>query len=136
MTLLVPTIPACIKINKNEFSTDDSSGIGSSRIDDKIANLLSFTKKISFKVGFLTLKASLAFIWWRKIFTEAPILHYFDLECHIQIKTDVSSYVIDGILSQLTTKRGLASQVTHKTNNQPINLPSEIGPWHSIAFFS
>ena len=38
----------------------------------------------------------------RQAFIEALILNHFDLECHIQIETDASSYVIGGIFSQLT----------------------------------
>ena len=36
-------------------------------------------------------------------FTKALILQYFNLECHIWIKTNVSSYAIDDILSQLAS---------------------------------
>ena len=52
----------CTSANKNELDTDNGGGIGGVRIDDKMANLLSFIKKISSKVGFLTFKAILAFI--------------------------------------------------------------------------
>ena len=52
----------------------------------------------------------------RQIFIEASILNHFDSECHIQIETDVLSYAINRILSQLTS------------NN--------LGQWHPIAFFS
>ena len=61
-TLSVPARPACIRANENKLDTDGGSGIGSSRINDKIANLSNFTKKISSEAGFLTPKASLAFI--------------------------------------------------------------------------
>ena len=55
---------------------------------------------------FLTLKAKLAFSWLRQAFTEALILHYFDPEHYIQIQTNVSDYVIGGILSQLNLESG------------------------------
>ena len=32
-----------------------------------------------------------------------PILQHFDLEYHIQIKTNTSNYAIDGVLSQLAS---------------------------------
>lgn len=53
--------PACTRTNENELSTNDSGDINSGRIDDKMANLSSFTKKISFGVDFLISEASLAF---------------------------------------------------------------------------
>ncbi len=52
----------------------------------------------------------------RQAFVEAPILNYFDPERHIRIETDVSSYPISGILSQLTS--------------------NDLGRWHPVAFFS
>ena len=54
-------------------------------------------------MGYLTSKARLAFTQLKKAFTKAPILQYFDPECHIQIKTDPSGYAISGVLSQLTS---------------------------------
>ena len=39
-----------------------------------------------------------------------------------------------GILSQLTTKKGLSNQVSHKTND--LNLPSKIGQWNLVTIFS
>ena len=50
---------------------------------------------------FLTSKARKAFNLLWQAFTKAPILWHFDLESYIRIETDVSSYVIDGVLSQL-----------------------------------
>lgn len=70
------------------------------------------------------------------MFTKVPILHHFNLEHYIQMKTYASGYTIGRILSQLTTKKGLAGQITYKTKNLSINLLSEIGQWHLIAFFS
>ena len=40
-------------------------------------------------LGFFTSKTSLAFIKLRQAFIEAPILHYFNLKCHIKIETDI-----------------------------------------------
>ena len=50
-------------------------------------------------MGFLILKARLAFIQLRQPFVKAPILHYFDPENHIWIETDASNYTIGGVLS-------------------------------------
>ena len=98
-----------------------------------MVNLSSFTNKRSSKTGFLTFEASLAFTQLKKTFTKAPYPHHFDPKHYIQIKTDASGYAIGEVLSQLTTKRDLTGQVTHK--DQLINLPSEIGQWHPVAFF-
>ena len=51
----------CIRTNKNEFSTDSNGSIDNGRIDDRMANLSNFTKKISFEAGFFTPKVSLTF---------------------------------------------------------------------------
>ena len=47
----------------------------------------------------LTLNAKKAFNYLRLVFIKAPILQHFDLESHIWIKPDTSSYAIDGVLS-------------------------------------
>ena len=66
------------------------------------------------EIGFFTLKAKLAFIQLRQAFVKAPILHYFDPEYHIRIKTNISSYAIGGILSQLisgTRPNGVVTKI-------------------------
>ena len=50
------------------------------------------------------------------MFIKAPILNHFNLKRYIQIKTDVSGYAINGILSQLTS--------------------DNLGQWHLVTFFS
>ena len=50
------TRPAYTKINENKLDSD-----GGGRINDKIVNLSSSTKKISSRAGFFTPKPSLAF---------------------------------------------------------------------------
>ena len=64
---------------------------------------------------FLTPGAKLAFFKLRQVFVKALILYHFDLERHIWIKMDASSYAIGGVLSQLTL--------------------DELGWWHPVAFF-
>ena len=54
----------------------------------KEPNLLTFNTKKTFNHLQLT-------------FIKTLILQYFDLESHIQIETDASSYAIDRVLSQL-----------------------------------
>ena len=53
-------------------------------------------------ISYLTPNARQAFIQLRQAFIEAPILQHFDPKYYIRIETDMSSYVISGILSQLT----------------------------------
>ena len=53
------------------------------------------------RTDFFTPKARLVFTQLRQTFIKAPILYYFDLECHIRIKTDASGYAIGGVSSQL-----------------------------------
>ena len=65
--------------------------------------------------SFLTSEVKLVFLRLRQAFIKAAILHHFDPERYIRIKTDASDYTIGGILSQLTL---------------------ETGQWHSVAFFS
>ena len=128
--------PVCTRVNENELDKNNSGGIGGDKINDKMVILSSYTKKMSSGAGFFTFKVSLAFTQLRKAFTKALILYYFDPKHHIQIKTDVLGYIIDEMLSQLTIKKGLSGPVTHKTNDQPINPPSEISQWYLVAFFS
>ena len=61
MVLSVPARPAYTNPNENEPSINSGGNIGGSRIDNRIANLSNFIKKISFRVDFFTPKASLAF---------------------------------------------------------------------------
>ena len=69
-----------------------------------------------FGSGFLAPGARQAFNELRQAFIETSILHHFDPDCHIQIKTDVLSYIIGKVLSQLTS--------------------DNLNQWHLVAFFS
>lgn len=92
----------------------------------KIATLLtlipktvSFTKLISSfnsvntyikaigNSNFSTSNIKQAFLQLRQALTEAHILHCFDLKNYIQVETNISSYTIYSILSQLIPKYGL-----------------------------
>ena len=48
----------------------------------------------------------------RQAFTEAPILRYFDPECHIRIETNASCYAIRRVLSQLTSDHLTSDHLT------------------------
>ena len=79
----------------------DKIGVsGSDRKDKTVERSLS--KNLNGATGYLTLNARQAFTQLKQVFTKASILRHFDLEYHIQIETDVSSYAINRVLSQLT----------------------------------
>ncbi len=80
---------------------------------------------------FLTPEARLAFTRLRQAFTEASILHHFDLERHIRIEMDASGYAISGVLSQLTS-----DQSPSESNENFSSKSSDVGQWHPVAFFS
>ena len=67
---------------------------------------------------FLTPNTRIAFNRLRLAFTEAPILQYFDPECHIRIETDALGYAIGGVLSQLTSGTNPARVVTNADLDQ------------------
>ena len=49
-------------------------------------------------------------------FIKALILRYFDLESHIQIETNASSYAIGGVLSQLNLDSDAPSNDLNKSD--------------------
>lgn len=75
---------------------DDSYNVGSQEIRRNLSKINPFG------MHFLTFKARIAFSRLKKAFTKVLILHYFDLERHIQIKTNGSAFAISEIFSQLT----------------------------------
>ena len=75
---------------------------------------------------FLTSEARSAFNRLWLAFTKAPILWYFDPECHIWIETDASGYAINGVLSQLV----------FGTSPDEVVTKVDLGEWHPVAFFS
>ena len=82
--------------------------------DKTVKKLLS--KNLNRATDYLAPKARLVFTKLRKSFTKAPIFRHFDPEFHIWIETDMSSYAISRVLSQLTL--------------------DNLGQWHSVAFYS
>lgn len=71
-----------------------------------------FVKARTAETDFLTFKAKTAFCGLQKASTKAPILYLFDLESHIQIETDTSSYAIWGVLGQLILDKPFSDNVT------------------------
>ena len=74
---------------------------------------------------FLTPDARIAFNHLWLAFTEAPILRYFDSECHIWIETDELGYAIGRVLNQLIS--GI--------NPNGVVTKTDFGQWHPIVFF-
>lgn len=62
----------------------------------------NFTKTNSFKTDFLSSGAKEPLIHLRKAFTEALILEYFNLKCHICIITNALGYTIGKTFCQIT----------------------------------
>ena len=67
------------------------------------------------ELGFLISGGRMVFIKLRQAFIKDSILHHFDLECHIRMEIDASSYAIGKVLSQLTL--------------------DNLGQWHLVVFF-
>lgn len=61
MTLTASARPDHTRPDENKLNINSSSNKYSSRIDDKIVNLLSNIKKISFEIDFLTFETGLTF---------------------------------------------------------------------------
>ena len=74
----------------------------------------NLTKPNFSEMDFLTFKVKKAFIYLQKIFIKVLILHYFDLEHHIYIETDISRYIIDSLLSQITSNQLFFNHVSYK----------------------
>ena len=96
-----------VKVDGNEVEVDE--------VGKKIQKLSKSKKRVR-SSDFLTSGAKLVFIKLRQAFIKSPILHYFNLERHIRVKTDVSGYVISGVLSRL--------------------ILDDLGQWHPTAFLS
>ena len=125
-------------VDRNSVEQAKKSGKSKGKKTSKSQNSTKSGKKLS-KSGnstnsnatedgpkFLTPNARTAFNRLRLAFTEAPILWHFDPECHTWIETDTLSYVIGGILSQLTSGNNLHEIVTK----------TDLGQWYPVAFFS
>ena len=91
--------------------------VGGGDCEDETVEKSPLTSKNSVgATGYLTPGAKRAFTQLRQAFTKALILQHFDLECHIWIETDLSSYVIGRVLSHLTSDNS--------------------GQWHPVVFYS
>lgn len=71
----------------------------------QIKNMQLGNKNNTNKPKFLTYEAREAFNRLSQAFIKAPIFQYFNPECYIRIKTDISDYSIREVLSQLTSNQ-------------------------------
>lgn len=76
--------------------------VGHGNVDDE-ANMIDNTRFLASGTGFFTSKARLTLAKLRQTFSTPPILYHFDLEYHIRIESNTSSYTIGTIFSQLTS---------------------------------
>ena len=91
----------------------DGDEVGNDEVGTKVQKSSKSKKTES---GFLTPGVRKAFTKLRQAFIKAPILYHFDLERHIRVERDASSYAIGRVFSQLTSDNS--------------------DRWHSVAFFS
>ena len=70
-------------------------------VKSKNCDFLPNYRNMEAESGFFIFIARLAFTKLRQAFVKTPILYYYDPKCHIWIKTNVSRYAINRILSQL-----------------------------------
>lgn len=68
----------------------------------KKSNFTKVKVNRALKTDFFTLKARVIFIQLRKAFIKALIFCYFDQKYYILIETNILSYIIDKIFSQIT----------------------------------
>ena len=92
-----------------------SIGVDGDCEDETVKRSLLLSKNLKRARSYLTPDAKQIFTQLRQVFIKAFILRHFDLECHIQIKTDLSGYAIGGIWSQLTL--------------------DNLGQWHPVAYY-
>ena len=90
----------------------------------KSRNSLYFDTKEN-RLNFLILDTRETFNRLRLAFTKALIFYHFDLKCHIQIKTNISSYATDIVLNQLTSR----------TSSDEIIIKTNLDQWYQIVVF-
>lgn len=109
-----------------ERSIEDSKdGMGNvNKVGKMRENLSKFNLS---EIRFHSLQPRVAFTCFKKSFTKAPILYYFDPKCHIRIVTDISGFAFGGIFCQLNLNH---------VNYIHLDLStSEIDQWHLVTFF-
>ena len=78
--------------------------LSSDHVSHAVSNIISNSaKNVS---NYLISDTKRAFNQLRQAFTKAPIFQHFDLKQFIRVQTDVSGYIIGGLLSQLNNDLG------------------------------
>ena len=97
MALRAGRIESEINASKIDDVEVDGGEVGNNEVGKKVRK----TSKSKKTVGsdFFISRARLAFTELRQAFVKASILHYFDLERHIQIETNVLGYAISRVFS-------------------------------------
>ena len=123
------------------FRADDNEVVvvGGNRANETVVNLSKNNKsrksiyipniRAIVKSNFLTSNAKKTFNHLQLVFIKVPILQHFDLKSYIRIETDISSYTINRILSQLKLDSNVPS------NDLNLNQ-SNFGQWYSVVHFS
>ena len=76
---------------------------------------------------FLTLNVKKVFNHLRLVFIKVLIFWHFNLESDIRIKTTISGYIINEVLSQLKLDFNILSNNLNK---------SDFSQWHLVTYFS
>lgn len=91
-------------VSSNRFSKTNNNFSKSQKLKNSTV-LFNIDTNIK-DTRFLNFKASIGFTQLKQVFTKATIFQHFDLKYYIRIKTDVSGYLIGGVLSQLILNSG------------------------------
>ena len=112
-----------LKLSK--LGNSKGKNLAKSKEPAKSGNSPNFDAKAA-GLSFSTSEARAVFNRLRLAFTKAPILRYFDPECHIWIKINILGYAFSGVLNQLVSGISLDGIVTR----------TDLSQWHLVAFFS
>ena len=140
LTAILKTIGSSVA---SASSVDDDEVVGSrvtigrGAVGRSNALRKSAKSKIRTKIGYLSNNNDLeepkflnsntkeAFNRLRQAFTKGPIFRHFNPECHIRIEINVSGYVIERVLSRLTSNQVISDGA----------IGSNID-WHPMVYFS
>ena len=141
LTSMLKTTKSFDDLAPKAFKANGNKVVGSGgRVDETIVNSSKSKKSKNKKSGnltyigatgepnFLTPGTKEAFNRLRQVFIKVLILQHFGPECHIRIETDVSSYAIGGVLSQLSSD--------WVDRDGSILFKSDISQWYLVAYFS
>lgn len=98
-------------IKDSNFDRVDNSKLNEAKVGTRLAKSKSHDKSKGQNLvkalvqnsgsGFLISRAIKIFTELRQVFIKTPIFYHFNPNCHIQIETQVSSYTVNRVFSQL-----------------------------------